>query len=156
MLRALSFHLNFHLFHNSGLFHQGSKILDGQWGNHQTNVSPKVVLKFPASPFLIKWHSVKAAEVLELLSIFNYKLPLWVNWRNFTSLAYFTLFGKYSERNFPLKASQVTGSSLSSMMDFMLIHQFSASPVSMYIAKANLFSAGHIFTSKILSISFSH
>jgi len=66
------------------------------------------------------------------------------------------LSGKYSERNFPLNASHVTDSSRSSMMDSMLIHQCSTSSVSMYIVKANLFSARHIFASKILSRSFSH
>jgi len=71
-------------------------------------------------------------------------------------LAYRMLSGKYSERNFPLKASYVTGSPLSSMMDLVLVHQCSASPVSMYTVKANLFSAGHVFASKILSRSFSH
>jgi len=63
---------------------------------------------------------------------------------------------KYLERNFLLKASQVTDFCLSSIMDFMLIHQCSASPVSMYTKKANLFSFGHIFASNILSISFKH
>jgi len=71
-------------------------------------------------------------------------------------LAYRMLFGKYSERNFPLKASYVTSSPLSSMMDLVLVHQCSASPVSMYTLKANLFFAGHVFASKILSRSFSH
>ena len=79
-----------------------------------------------------------------------------VSWRNSTSLAYLTLSEKYSERNFPLKASQVTGSSCSSMMDFTLIHQCFASPVSIYTVKANLFSAGHIFASNFLARSFSH
>ena len=64
--------------------------------------------------------------------------------------------GKYSERNFPLKASNVNDSPLSSIMDLVLVHQCSASPVSMYLVKANLFSAGHVFASKILSRSFSH
>jgi len=50
----------------------------------------------------------------------------------------------------------VTGSCLSSMMDFMVIHQCLASPVSMYTANANLLSSGHILASNILSRSFSH
>jgi len=41
-------------------------------------------------------------------------------------------------------------------MDLVLVHQCSASPVTMYTVKANLFSAGHVFASKILSRSFSH
>ena len=80
----------------------------------------------------------------------------WVNCKNSTSLAYLTLSGKYSERNFLLKTSQVIGSYLSSMMDFALIHQCSTSPVSMYTAKVNLLSLGHILASNILSMSFSH
>ena len=68
---------------------------------------------------------------------------------------YLTLSAKYSERNFPLKASHGTGSSLSSMMDFMLIHQCSASLVSMYTAKVSMLSTGHIYASKILFISVS-
>jgi len=38
----------------------------------------------------------------------------------------------------------------------VLVHQCSASAVSMYIVTANLFSAEHVFASKILSRSFSH
>jgi len=41
-------------------------------------------------------------------------------------------------------------------MDFMHIHQCSASPMSMYTTKDSRFSAGHIFASKILSMFFSH
>jgi len=41
-------------------------------------------------------------------------------------------------------------------MDLVLVHQCSASAVSMYIVTANLFSAEHVFASKILSRSFSH
>jgi len=55
-----------------------------------------------------------------------------------------------------MNASKVTISPRSSMIDFVLIHQCSASPVSMYTVKANLFSTGHIFASKILSMLFSH
>jgi len=80
----------------------------------------------------------------------------WVNWRNFTSLAYLTLSGKYSERNFLLNASHVTGSYFSSIIDFMLAHQCFASPVNMYTTKARLLSFGHILASKILSMSISH
>jgi len=57
------------------------------------------------------------------------------------------LSGKYSERNLSLKASHDTGSSLSSRMDQVLLHQCSASPVSIYTENTNLFSAGHNFAS---------
>jgi len=73
--------------------------------------------------------------------------PPWVNWRNSTSLAYRMLSGKYSDRNLSLKVSHDTGSSLSPRMDLVLLHQCFAFPVSMYTENANLFSAGHIFTS---------
>jgi len=63
---------------------------------------------------------------------------------------------KVFREKLPLKASQVIGSSRSSMMDFMLIHQCFASPIRIYTVKANLFSARHIFASNILSKSFSH
>jgi len=94
--------------------------------------------------------------MLELLNIFCHGLASLCYWRNSTSLAYLTLSRKYLERNFPLKVSQVTSSPLSSIMDFMLIHQCSASSVNMYTANASLFSARHIYASNILSRSFSH
>jgi len=107
-------------------------------------------------------HSSLSGKLYKRLRCLNFSaysvtdFPPWANWRNSTSLAYLTLSGKYSERNFPLNASQVIGSSRSFMMDFMLIHQCSASLMSMYTVKSNLFSAGHIFASKILSRFFSH
>jgi len=61
-----------HLLHYSGLLHQSSKILDGQWGYHQADISPKVVLEFSASSLLIEWQGVEVAEMFELLSIFRH------------------------------------------------------------------------------------
>jgi len=57
------------------------------------------------------------------------------------------LSGKYFDRNLSLKISHDTGYSLSSKMDLVLLHQCSASPVSMYTENTNLFSTGHIFAS---------
>jgi len=58
-----------------GSHHQCSKILDGKWGYHRTNVSTETILKFPTSPLFIEWHRVESAEVFELLSILSYRLP---------------------------------------------------------------------------------
>ena len=120
-------------------------------------------LSYTTTTSSVPWRHITFAYIytfiakLKTLPIYSATdlLP-WVNCKNSTSLAYLTLSGKYSERNFLLKTSQVTGSCLSSMMDFILIHQCSASPVSMYTVKANLLSSGHILASKILSMSFNH
>jgi len=96
---------------------------------------------------------------LRCLNFFAYSVTdlfPWVSCRNSTSLAYLTLSGKYSERNFLLNTSQVTASYLSSIMDFIQTHQCSASPVSIYTTKATLLSSWHILASNILSRSFNH
>ena len=69
LLWALSLYLILHLFHYSGLLHQSCKVLDGQRGNHQMNVSTETILKLPASPLLIKRHGVETTKVLEFLSV---------------------------------------------------------------------------------------
>jgi len=73
LLCTLSLYLILHLFHHSGLLYQRSKVLDGQWGYHQTNVPTEVVLKPMASPFFIEWQGVEAAKMLEPLCIFSQK-----------------------------------------------------------------------------------
>jgi len=75
LLWALTFHLTLHLLHHPGLLHQSGKILDGQGSYHQANITAKAVLKLTASPLLIKWQCIKAAEVFEPLSVLRHGLP---------------------------------------------------------------------------------
>jgi len=66
---ALAFYPTFHLLHHPGLLHQSGKVLDGQGSHHQTDITAEAILELTASPLLIKWQCVEAAEVLESLSI---------------------------------------------------------------------------------------
>ena len=75
LLGSLTLYLILHLLHYPGLLYQSSNILDGQGCYHPANISPKAVLKFLASPLLIKRQSIEVTEVLELLSIFCHRLP---------------------------------------------------------------------------------
>jgi len=74
LLWALAFHLTLHLLHYPGLLHQSGKVLDGQGSHHQADIVVKTILELSASPLLIKWQSVEAAEVLESLSILHHSL----------------------------------------------------------------------------------
>jgi len=75
VLWALTFHHALHLLHHSGLLYQSDKILDGQGGYHQANITAKAVLELTASPLLVKWQCIEAIEVLEPLSVLCYSLP---------------------------------------------------------------------------------
>jgi len=92
--------------------------------------------------------------MLELLSIVRHSLPSLGQLEEFHLLGIPNAVWEIFREEFPPKG--LPRHRLASLLHDGFFHQCSASPVSMYIVKANMFSAGHVFASKVLSKSFSH